>query len=243
MKILIVEDEMIISDDIASMLESQGYDVTDQVLSYDEATASIQNNLPDMVLLDINLQGDKDGIHIAKYINDTHKIPFIYTSSLSDESTIARAKETNPSTYLVKPFQDEQLFAAIEIALSNFSMSKSNSTDKNEDEEKLAIFNNAIFIKDGHRYKKLDLEDIVYVQKSHNYLEIHSESSKYLIRVSMGNFIDQIEKDALFRVHKSYAINPHRITEVLPSLVKLGDIEVPLSRGYADELKRHLRIF
>ena len=241
MKILIVEDEMIISDDIAVMLESQGYEVTDQVLDYKEAVESIQSNPPDMVLLDINLQGDKDGIDIAKYINDSHRIPFIYTSSLSDESTIKRAKETTPSTYLVKPFQDEQLFAAIEIGLSNFSNSQ--SLENGKEEERLAIFNNAIFIKDGHRYKKLSLTDITYVQKSHNYLEIYTDEKKFLIRTSIGNFIDQVDQSTLFRVHKSYAVNPSKITEVLPTVVRLGNHEIPLSRGYSEDLKKHLRIF
>lgn len=243
MKVLIVEDEIIISEDIAGMLESQSYEVTDQVIDYDEAVLSLRDNPPDLVLIDINLAGAKDGIDLAHTINQTNKVPFMYTSSLSDPATIARAKKTQPATYLVKPFQDEQLFAAIEMAMSNFVNQDVTNDSPHGPEERLPIFNNSIFIKDGHRFKKLALDDIIYVQKSHNYLEIYAENSKHLIRVSMNYFIDQIEQEQLFRVHKSYAVNPNKITEVLPTMVRLGQVDVPLSRSYTEELKKHLRIF
>jgi DNA-binding LytR/AlgR family response regulator len=239
MKILIVEDEMIISDDICGMLEEHGYDIAGQAVDYDEAIEIIRNNKPDMVLLDINLQGNKDGIEIAQYINETGRIPFIYTSSLGDAETISRAKRTNPAAYLIKPFQDQQLFAAIEVAMANFTASAQEGTNEN----KLAIFNEAIFVKEGHRYTKVRMSDIKYIQKSDNYLDVHTTANKYLIRASIGEFIDQLGYDRIYRTHKSYAVNINFITDVMSNTVTLGDIEVPLSRTYADELKKYLRIF
>lgn len=239
MKIVIVEDEMIISDDICGMLEEHGYEIAGQAVDYDEAVEIIRNNKPDLVLLDINLQGNKDGIEIAQYINETGRIPFIYTSSLGDGQTIARAKLTKPSAYLVKPFQDQQLFAAIEVAMANFTPSAGEGTN----ESKLAIFNEAIFVKEGHRYTKVRMSDIKYIHKSDNYIEVHTTANKYMIRASINDFIDQIGYDRIYRTHKSYAVNLNFITGVMPDAITLGDVELPLSRSYADELKKYLRIF
>lgn len=239
MKILIVEDEMIISEDVAMMLEDCGYTVVGQAMDFEEAISLIESEKPDLVLLDINLQGDKDGIDVAERMNEMLKIPFIYSSSLGDPMTIERAKKTNPSAYLVKPFKEEQLFAAIEVAMSNFEgRRQANST-----EEKLTVFNDSIFIKEGHRFLKLKLQEIVYVSKSDNYLEIYTSNTRHIIRSSIGGFLEQINLPNLFRTHKSYAVNLHFVTDVRPNAIKLGEIEVPLAKTYSEALKSQLRIF
>lgn len=239
MRILIVEDEMIISEDMAGMLEDSGYTVVGQAIDFDEAISMIESEKPDLVLLDINLQGEKDGIDVAERLNEIVKIPFIYSSSLGDQGTVGRAKKTNPSAYLVKPFKEEQLIAAIEIAMSNFAI----SGKRQADEEKLTIFNDAIFIKDGQRFTKLRLANIVYVSKSDNYIDIHTTDARYIVRSSISGFLDQVNFPNLFRTHKSYAVNLHFVTDVNPNTIKLGEIEIPLAKTYADALKSQLRIF
>jgi DNA-binding LytR/AlgR family response regulator len=239
MKVLIVEDEMIISEDICMILESHGYEVCGQATDYDDAIKIYKNNRPDIVLLDINLNGSKDGIEVAKSMNALGRVPFIYTSSLSDAETIRRAKETQPSTYIVKPFQEEQLVAAIEVAVFNFS-TKVNSDTK---EEHLAIFNDAIFVKEDNRFRKIELSTIKYVQKSDNYLELFTLKRKYLIRGTIGGFLDHIGNNKFFQTHRSFVINMDYITDVAPTSVHLGEIEIPLSKSFASELMTRLNIF
>lgn len=239
MKILIVEDEMIISEDIAMMLSDNGYEITDQVVDYDEAITAFQKDQPDLVLLDINLIGAKDGIDIASKLNELANIPFIYTSSLGDPLTIARAKETNPAAYLIKPFKEDQLLASIDIALTNFSKASIPSTP----DEHLPIFNDAIFVKTNHRYTKVDLKDIRYIQKSDNYIDLHTPTKKHVIRGSIGSFLDQLSSNQFLRTHRSYAINVNYIQDVTPTFVLIGDIEVPLAKSFAPDLLKRLRIF
>lgn len=242
MKVLIVEDEMIISEDVREMLESQNYQVTDQAMTYDEAIESMISNRPDLALLDINLRNSRDGIEIAKWINEQARIPFIYTSSLGDSSTILRAKETHPSAYLVKPFKDEQLFASIEVAFTNYAkLSEAEATDKTG--EKLPIFNDSIFVKQEHRFVKVPLNDIKYVCKSDNYLEIFTIDNRYIIRTTLSHFLDQIGSNRLFKTHKSYAINPSFITDLSPTMITLQDIDIPISKNYLDSLKSLMNIF
>ncbi len=112
-KVLIVEDEMVIAMNLVSILEDLGYDVLDPANSYEEAVDALKEEQPDIALLDIQLDGDKDGIDFARYINQYQEIPFIYLTSNADSRTLNQAKETSPSSYLVKPFNQDDLFTSI----------------------------------------------------------------------------------------------------------------------------------
>lgn len=121
-QILIVEDEAIVAEDIASRLERMGYKVTDIVASGEEALERLaleaDPQLPHLVLMDIMLQGDMDGIQAAAQIRATHHIPIVYLTANADEHTLQRAKITSPFGYVLKPFKEKELRATIEIALA-----------------------------------------------------------------------------------------------------------------------------
>lgn len=116
-KILIVEDESIIAEDIADSLESIGYTVVGIVASGEEAIVLAGKLQPDLVLMDIMLQGDLDGITAAEQIQSRYQIPAIYLTAYADEKTLQRVKDTNPFGYIVKPFEEKNLHLTIQIAL------------------------------------------------------------------------------------------------------------------------------
>ena len=118
-KILIVEDEPIIAADIESALEKNEYKVSDVAYSMEDALLALKNNTPDLTILDINLSGAYEGIQVAELIKNSYQLPFIFLSSYSDKKTLDKAKHTEPSGYLVKPFTEPTLFTTIEIALYN----------------------------------------------------------------------------------------------------------------------------
>lgn len=118
-KILIVEDEPIIAEDIAALIERNDFVVSAIVYTKENALHELQTNLPDLVLLDINLNGEMDGLLIAEKINEQFNIPFIFITSYSDKSTLEKAKYTEPSGYIVKPFNEGGLYSTLEIALYN----------------------------------------------------------------------------------------------------------------------------
>ncbi len=108
-KILIVEDETIIALDISSMLKQLGYQVTNMVRNYDDALKSVHEDEPNIILMDIRLENSKDGIETAQAIKKIKDIPIIYLTSFSDEATIKKAAQTNPISYITKPFKREHL--------------------------------------------------------------------------------------------------------------------------------------
>jgi two-component system response regulator LytT len=118
-RILIIEDEILIAQDLKEILEEVGYTQVFRVNNYQKAIDFLAKQPFDLVLLDINLNDSFSGIDIAKYINQNQKIPFIYITSYSDAETIANVKQTKPSAFLLKPYNKSHLLASIEIALFN----------------------------------------------------------------------------------------------------------------------------
>lgn len=118
--ILIIEDEPIIAMDIRSYLRKLDYQIVGVAHNSEQALDMIYNRKPELVLLDINIDGTKDGIEIAAIINEKYKIPFIYLTSHSDEHTLGRATDTKPYGYIVKPFDENDLKTSIAVALHNY---------------------------------------------------------------------------------------------------------------------------
>mgnify|MGYP003473637111 FL=1 len=104
-KILIVEDEMIIAANISLQLTTLGYEVTGIIPRGEEALMHFRQNKPDIVLLDIQLKGDLDGIETAKLMQKESEIPIIYLTANADEAHFNKAKSTNPYAFISKPFK------------------------------------------------------------------------------------------------------------------------------------------
>ena len=121
-RILITEDEIITAIDIREKLERFGYVVTDIASSGDDAIASIQKDYPDLILMDILIQGDINGIQTAELIRRDHDIPIIFLTAHADRPTLKKAKAAVPHGYIVKPYKDEELFSVIEMALHKHGM-------------------------------------------------------------------------------------------------------------------------
>ncbi len=116
-RVLIVEDEAIIAEDIRRTLVKLGYDVTRSAATGADALALAETLKPRLILMDIKLKGAMDGIEAAGLIRERFGIPVVYLTSHSDEATLARAKETQPYGYILKPFEDRELRIAIEVAM------------------------------------------------------------------------------------------------------------------------------
>ena len=120
-RVLIVEDEPLIAENLAMYLNNNDYEVAGIAYDFEEGMLSLKEGKPDIVLLDINLEGKQDGIDLGKYIHEKLGIPFVFLSSYSDKNTLDRAKQVQPSGYLVKPFHEKTLLTTLEISLANFA--------------------------------------------------------------------------------------------------------------------------
>jgi CheY-like chemotaxis protein len=123
-RILIVEDEGIIAKDIQSTLNRSGYSVIGIASSGEEAIKKAMEIHPDLVLMDIVLEGAMDGVEAAEHIRDHFDIPVVYLTAYSDDTTLQRAKITEPFGYILKPFQEKELYTTIEMALYKHTMQR-----------------------------------------------------------------------------------------------------------------------
>lgn len=116
-KILVVEDENILALGLKQKLEKLGYTVTDIASSGQETIEKVADNIPDLILMDIVIKGDMDGIETAKKLNETLSIPIIYLTAYADDSILKRAATTVPYGYILKPYKEKELKANIEMAI------------------------------------------------------------------------------------------------------------------------------
>ena len=237
-KIGIAEDEAIIADHLTNTLVNLGYDVAEPVASYAEAITMIENEKPDLLLLDIQLKGKKDGIDLAWKIKEEYKLPFIFLTANADAATVQRAKQVTPPAYLVKPFTKDDLYTSIEICLHNLS---NNKKEKLENENVNYIINDAIFIKDGHYFHKIKFADILYLESEHVYVQVHTTDKKFLVRTSMQQYLTHFDDKKFMRIHRSYVINLEQIQTISADYVIMRGIELPIGKTYQEELLRRLR--
>jgi two-component system, response regulator PdtaR len=118
--ILIVEDEILVAASIKIALQNLGYNVTSTVPSGEEAILKAKEDNPDLILMDIVLSGDMDGIEAASKIRSLYQIPFIYLTAYANGKTKERANQTNPDGYIIKPFKNRELNETIESALNKY---------------------------------------------------------------------------------------------------------------------------
>lgn len=123
-RILIIEDEPIVAEDIKSILEKLGYEVAGMAADGDQALAIAPAAKPDMVLMDIKLAGASDGVETAVHLRRRHQLPIIFLTAYADDQTLARAKEAEPFGYIIKPFDEQSLRSTLEMALYKVRMEK-----------------------------------------------------------------------------------------------------------------------
>ena len=238
-KILIVEDNVIIADDMQSMLEEIGYEIVDNVIVYEQAVDVLKNNEVDLVLIDIILASDKTGIDLGKHIRQHYNIPFIFVTSNSDRATVENAKTVKPDGYLVKPFEQQDLYTSIEIALSNFNYSRKENTKEIAGAEGDAFTSNSvlkdsIFVKKQHLYYRIQFTDIQFIKADNVYLEVNTADKKFLVRSPLKDYLEKLPKNKFYRAHKSYIVNVDHIDAINSKDIVINNNLIPISKDFKE---------
>ena len=232
-RVLIVEDEPIIADDIALTLGDLGFDVADIVNSADLALAAIKRTQPDLVLLDIRIKGEKDGVRLAHEMNEQFDIPFVFLSSLYDEQTLHRAKSTQPSGYLVKPYKEQDLKVTLELALS-----KKNQSVKTPEEAPLNLF-----VRKSGAMVPLRFEEITYVEADDNYCVFHEPDEKHVVSHTLKDIEVKLTSAGFCRIHKSFLVNISHIDRIEHSVVFIQETMLPIGKAYRKAFFDRLTVF
>lgn len=242
-KILIVEDEMIIGANISLQLSELGYEVTGIVPRGEEALIHMKQNKPDIVLLDIQLKGELDGIETAKQMQEKNDIPIIYLTANTDDYYFARAKETNPYAFISKPFKKLDLQHAIELTVSRMMMNKDENEIQNDNCESPFVLSDSIFVRRNDKMIKILISDIYYFEADRNYCKIYSKTKDCLLVMTLKDIDEKLPKEQFLRIHRSYIVNLSHVDEVAGSHVVVLKKAIPLSKALRVKLLSRLQTF
>jgi len=241
-KILVVEDEMIIGAKISMQLTNLGYDVTGILPRGEEAVLHLKENKADIVILDINLKGKIDGIETAKQIQKQSDTPVIYLTANADETTFNRAKATRPAAFISKPFKQLDLQRAIELTISRMVRDEAKSTLENTIiNEQPVILSDRIFVRCKEKMIKMMVSDILYIEADRNYSRIFTGNKEFLLSATLKTIEEKLSGNLFVRIHRSYLVNLAHIDEVAESYVLIMQKSIPMSAGLKDHLLERIQ--
>ncbi len=227
-KVLIVEDEILVAEEVASELKDNGFIITGITNSFDECILSIANEKPHIILMDINIKGEKDGIETAKIINEESTIPIIYLTASSDTETVKKALETTPCAFINKPFNSNDLILSLEIVFNKHNQMLLYSDDK--------IEKDSFFVKSGDLYKKINTTDINYIEADGSYCIIHSDDKKYTISSNLNCFNAKLNNSLFVRIHRSYIVNIDKVEAFDRNSIVINGKSLPISKSQQKEI-------
>lgn len=248
-KIMIVEDESIVALDLSMRLQKEGYEMVGITSNSDDAIDVFTEHKPDLVLMDINIKGNKDGIETAAALKKIQDVPLIFLTAFSQSEYVTRAKAVNPSAYLVKPFNNDSLHTSIQIAIHNFAILPKPTdpkpiapVDKEETgKEALLFFNNYFFVKHNYRFNKFSIDELLYAESDNNYIKLVTSNKKITLRVSLQYIAEKFNHPALVRVHRGFIVNIKNIDSFNEEEIIIGPYQIPIGRNYKDDFLKSFR--
>ncbi|MBL7851652.1 MAG: response regulator [Cyclobacteriaceae bacterium] len=236
LRITIVEDELIVAEDLRLTLEGEGYVVTGTFDTAEAAYEHILRESPDLVMVDIRLQGPMTGIDLTGKLRLLRPIPVIYLTANSDEETYQQARRTKPQAFLVKPFNVRTLLAAVDLAFYNFSENREAEgiLDPVPFESKpIALpVSDGFFIRTGGKHKKIRGEELLFIEADGSYAKVVTENGQYMISQNLSAFQRKSNLPTLLRVHRSYLVNVNHVDSFDETFLYIGKHHIPISKSY-----------
>lgn len=244
--ILVVEDESIVRKDIERSLIKLGYQVVAQADNGEKAIELARSTKPDIALMDIQIKGDMTGIETAEIIKGELDIPVIYLTAFADDTTLSKAKLTEPHGYILKPFKEIDLHTTIEMAIHKHSKEREIKVE-NELLKSLTNYKSDaeyLFIKHNSRLVKVNAADIYYVEALKDYMQIVTADMRYIIHATMKDMEKKLPKSVFQRIHRSYMVNMSKIQAISGADIILSDIqkEIPVGGNYRDEFSERINV-
>ena len=245
--VLVVEDESIVSKDIQHSLKKLGYHVVGAASTGEQAVELAREHVPDIILMDIMLKGEMSGIDAAEAIRKEANIPVIFLTAYADESTLAKAKVTQPYGYIIKPFKEIDIHTSIEMAL--YKHKKEAEVLKERDMLYALVENkdsnkDILFVKSNSRLVKLNTKDIYFVEALKDYVVINLLNTRYTVHSTMKDIEAKLPENEFIRVHRSFIVRVDKITAIeQPNLIMENDKKViPIGGSYKDDLAKRLNL-
>ena len=234
LKILIVEDELIIAESLKIMLQSMDYEIAGIFTSGTETLANFKPGFADIIFMDIQLAGNTSGVDTSVEISKISTAPIIFVTQVKDGHIRKKAiNETNAVYYINKPFNKLDIDTAIDLALK--SIKKAEPTAKSN--ENPYLLKDCIFVKNGFGFKKVLIADILFLKADGSYCDIILKTNKITYSENLSFFeVKFAFAKEMVRVHRSYMINVNYISRVHENRLWIGEEEIPVGKSYRQAL-------
>lgn len=244
MNILIVEDEDLYADQLEILVEKMGYTCLGIADNSADAMAVVAKNPPDMLLMDVHIQGDYDGIELTQEIRkENPHIPVVFITSMTDDMTFRRASRTGRIQFIVKPFSDLQLQRAMELAIQDAEPGAADKSGVAKRWDSDLVLGDHLFVKMGNRLEKARVQDILFIEADDKHCYLHLPEKRYIVHMSLKQIRDQLDEQVFFQSHRSYLINISRIKTINldDQVVLFEGKEAPISKRNREALLKRLK--
>ncbi len=240
-KVLIVEDEPLYAGQLEMLVLELGYLPLAKVSSGDMAIDMVQATQPDLLLMDINIDGDKDGIETAAIIHKTHNIPVIFITSMQDDATFERAKSAAPYAFITKPFSAKKLQRTIELAIARMQPQQEKDNSAWADD---ILVNDSFYIKVKNTLEKVTLTDIQWIEVVNRDCIMHTIEKPLTVRISLTELIAKLPEEFFLQVHRSFIVNINHIASVdlTNNRITIKGNQIPISKAHKDDILEKLQI-
>jgi len=211
-KILIVEDEVLISEHLKRVVQNLGYQAMEICGDYEEAMELLKKETPDLAFLDIRMNGVDEGIEVAKHLRSID-IPFIFITSFSDKETLKKAVNQQPLGYVLKPFSKEEIQEQLRFL----------------EEEITGKF---LTVGSVNNKERIAVKDIFWLRSENVYVEIQCENKLHVIRGKLSEICESLPSKLFVRTGQSHIVNLTNVSSVSSDSVFIGENEIPLSKKY-----------
>lgn len=236
-RILIVEDDMIIGANISLQLTNLGYEITGIESRGEEAINHVKANPPDILLMDVNLKGAINGIETVIAIQEFNDLPIVYLTANRDEITFNAAKETHPKAFITKPFNRLELQRTIELVVEQLGELKEGSKLN----EGIEVLGDRIFVRHHNKMEKILLDDILFIEADRNYCTIVTDTGNFTLTSTLKAMQEKLPKSHLVRIHRSYIVNISKLDIVADHHIEINRKVIPLGKSYKELLLRRIQ--
>ncbi|MBC9797944.1 LytR/AlgR family response regulator transcription factor [Sinomicrobium weinanense] len=230
--IYIVEDMAVTRAAIASVLKQKEYTICGSAVTAEKAWVEIRELPVDLVLLDLNLKGNKNGLWLARRIRESANCAIVYLTAYGSDGILSQIHETEPDGYIMKPFNNPTLISTVKVALRNFN--RQHALLKKSDSEVQYAF---VRCKKG--LVQINSNDVLYLKSEGNYVSIFNENNTcHTTRDKLISVLEHLSFDNLFRVHRRYAVNAKKVAAIRKEAIEMKGMEIPVSGSFEADLLR-----
>jgi DNA-binding LytR/AlgR family response regulator len=246
MKVLLVEDEVIVRKDIEKSLTKNGHEVVGQTDNGDAAIQMARLAGPQIILMDIQIKGDKTGIETANEILKEVNLPIVFLTAYTDVDTLSKVKLANPYGYILKPFNETELCTTLELAQAHHAKER----ELKAENDMLKSFSSYkpgadhLFVKNNSRFMRLPNEEVFYVEALKDYMQIVTRNKTYVIHATMKDTERKMSNPDFQRVHRSFIVNMNHIEYISAGEITMKElgVKIPVGGLYKEKFAARINV-